>query len=131
MTSNKIAGSLHSNIVGISILVLAFIFLANHFFGFFGHYGYDDMYYAALSQQVLAHNFSLGNDHYNYRWVTIFLTALAYKVLGVNDTASALMPMAFTLLTAWIIAKCVQDKWQAALAVFLFRVVFLDAFLCR
>jgi hypothetical protein len=120
MRSEKINGGLYHWEVGLSLLILIFILLINHLFGFFGHYGYDDLYYAAISQQVLAHTFSLGNDHYNYRWVVIFLTAIAYRLFGINDHASAVMPILFTMLTAYLVAKCVVDKWQACLAVFLF-----------
>jgi hypothetical protein len=63
MRSEKINGGLYHWEVGLSLLILIFILLINHLFGFFGHYGYDDLYYAAISQQVLAHTFSLGNDH--------------------------------------------------------------------
>ncbi len=120
MRSWKITGGLYNGLTGVSLMILMAVFLVNHLFGFFGHYGYDDLYYAAKSHQVLTHTFSLGNDHYNYRWVTIFLTALAYRLFGINDHSSAVMPVLFTLLTAYLVARCVANKWQACLAVFLF-----------
>jgi len=107
-------------VTGASIIVLIILLLINHFFGFFGHFGCDDMCYAGLSHDVLAGKFVLADDHMNYRWIIIFLNALSYKLFGINDHSSALMPMIFTIATAWLVGRCIADKWQAALAIFLF-----------
>jgi hypothetical protein len=107
-------------IVGGSLLILAILFGVNHFWGFFGHYGYDDMTYAGLANSVLHNKFVLSNDHATYRWVVIFLTAISYKFFGINDHSSALMPMLCTLATAWLISRCIANVWHAALSVFLF-----------
>lgn len=74
----------------LSLFVL--VIIANHVFGYLGHYGWDDMHYAEMANDVLQGTIQY-NDHFFYRWPTVFLTALSYKVFGINDFASALPAM--------------------------------------
>jgi hypothetical protein len=104
----------------LAIAALAVCLFLNHLFGFFGHYGYDDMYYARLANTLIHGKFELGVDHYYYRWVIISLTAVSYKLLGISDHTSAIMPICFTLGTAWLVSKCIADRWQGLMAVFMF-----------
>lgn len=117
---NLIENTDRKYLIALSMLAMLGILLINHFWGFFGHFGFDDMSYAGLANSVLKGKFSLGDDHTNYRWVVIFLTAFSYKIFGINDHSSALMPMLCTLVMAWMVARCVADKWMAALSIFLF-----------
>tara|TARA_R110001592_G_C13182829_1_gene751139 strand:- start:1421 stop:3487 length:2067 start_codon:yes stop_codon:yes gene_type:complete len=70
-------------------LLFIFIIFLHHFFGYLGHYGWDDMHYALLAQNFLEGTLPF-DDHYSYRWPTIILTAISYKLFGVNDFSSAL-----------------------------------------
>lgn len=78
----------------LSLFVL--VILANHVFGYLGHYGWDDMHYAEMANDVLQGTIQY-NDHYFYRWPTVFLTALSYKIFGINDFASALPAMGISI----------------------------------
>ncbi len=71
-----------------------------HYFAYIGHYGYDDMQYAKLANDLNHHIIDFG-DHFSYRWPTIFMTALSYKVFGVCDFASSLpaIIITFSILT--------------------------------
>lgn len=97
------------------LFYIAFLFLIlafHHLYVFQGHFGYDDMLYARLAKQFADGNFSVTEDHYTYRWITIFLTGIAYKLLGVTDHASAIMPMLATLFTALLIYFVAYHKGQ-------------------
>lgn len=120
MPLTSIGNISRKTVTGVSLCIFFLLLLINHLWGFFGHYGYDDMTYAGLANTVLTRNYTLGNDHANYRWIIIFLTALSYKVFGINDHSSALMPVLFTFATAWLLCRSINDKWQAAIAIFLF-----------
>ncbi|MGE0562015.1 MAG: ArnT family glycosyltransferase [Flavobacteriales bacterium] len=76
--------------VMLSLFVL--VIIANHVFGYLGHYGWDDMHYAEMANDVLQGTIQY-NDHFFYRWPTVFLTAFSYKIFGINDFASALPAM--------------------------------------
>ncbi|MBU0487444.1 MAG: glycosyltransferase family 39 protein [Bacteroidetes bacterium] len=62
---------------------------AYHFVAYTGHYGYDDLHYAKLAND-LNHGLFDFTDHYSYRWPVVVLTALSYQLFGINDFASAL-----------------------------------------
>lgn len=78
----------------LSLFVLVIIF--NHIFGYLGHYGWDDMHYAEMANDVLQGTIHY-DDHYFYRWPTVLLTALSYKIFGVNDFASSLPAMGISI----------------------------------
>jgi hypothetical protein len=65
------------------------ILIFHHLFAYTGHYGYDDLHYAKLSADLLNGNMDY-HDHYSFRWPLLMLTALSYKVFGINDFASSL-----------------------------------------
>jgi len=73
------------------VLFVSVIFIFHHW-GYIGHYGFDDMEYAEQ-----AHNLEQGridfSNHYSYRWVITFPTALSYKLFGISDFSSALPGM--------------------------------------
>ena len=89
---------------------MAIAFLAvvlNHQFAFIGHYGYDDLNYARISQTLLEGSVDY-NDHFTYRFPLVYLTAASYKIFGINDFASSMPPIAITffiLLVVFLILK--------------------------
>ncbi|MFN0035706.1 MAG: ArnT family glycosyltransferase [Saprospiraceae bacterium] len=88
--------------VGLGILTLvALALLAHHLWAYVGHFGFDDVHYARLSQQFSEGVFHTSGDHYTFRWGLIWLNGLVYKAFGMGDHSSALVPMAATLLTVW------------------------------
>ena len=82
--------------------------VAYHFVGYFGHYGYDDIWYGRLGKRMADGLFTLNSDHYTYRWGLIVPLALSYKLFGVNDHASALPALFITigiLLLLWRLTR--------------------------
>lgn len=80
-------------------LLLVLLLAANHFGCYAGHFGYDDMEYARLAKLAADGRFQLTGDHFSYRWFIIFGTGLFYRLFGVNDHSSALLPFLATVAT--------------------------------
>ena len=91
------------------LIFAAFILLIilHHYFVFLGLYDNDDINYARLSALI-----SRGDDldayrdfHLTYRWVTIYATALLYKILGINDFSSSAFTTLCIIATGLFIKK--------------------------
>ncbi len=85
-----------------ALLLLAFL-VVYHLWGYLGHFGYDDMYYARFANDLAQGKLALGIDHFAYRLGIVAPVALFYKLLGVSDTASALPAMGMSGLTGLLI----------------------------
>lgn len=85
---------------------------------FYGHFGYDDLYYAELATRLLHGQVDFG-DHYVYRIVPILATALSYALFGVNDAASSLPAGLATLGILLLLLAYYRSRpaWQYGLAV--------------
>jgi hypothetical protein len=90
------------------------VFIGYHYWGYIGHYGYDDMEYAMLASDWTRGIFHPGN-HFSYRMTITGLTALAYMVFGVSDFASALPPMLVTIGILWLVYRILKHFGAAAL----------------
>lgn len=89
-----------------------------HVVGYFGHYGYDDMRYAALAKQMADGTFDLGNgDHFSYRWALLLPTAISYKLFGVSDWSSAIPGWLCTFATLFLVWYVCQfaETWSGRL----------------
>jgi len=84
-------------------LFLLIVIVFNHFFGYVGHYGWDDMEYARLAKQWADGAFHLTLNHFSYRWTIVGFTGLSYKLFGMSDFSSALPSMIITGLSLGII----------------------------
>lgn len=99
-----------------SILIIGVLaLLIHHHFFFYGYFGFDDMHYAKLSNNLLQGNIDF-SDHYSYRWMILSLTALAYKIFGINDFASALPSLVLTSGSLYLIYRFFKGH---SIAVFL------------
>lgn len=87
----------------LTLLLLALALMAHHFWGYVGHFGFDDVHYARLSKQFADGIFYTSGDHYTYRWGLIWLNGLVYKAFGMSDHSSAIVPMAATLFSVWLV----------------------------
>ena len=86
------------------MLGLMVYLLLYHTVGYFGHYGYDDMRYAALAKQMVDGTFDLNNgDHFSYRWALLVPTAISYKLFGVSDLSSAIPGWLCTFATLFLV----------------------------
>lgn len=108
-----------NNIYKLAVLSFAIIVLFIIYnFGNSGHYGYDDMNYARI-----ANNINQGetdySDHYTYRWALTYPTALSYKIFGINDFASSLPSILYaSLLFALIYLSIRKEKIGAVIVTF-------------
>lgn len=84
--------------------IIAFLFFHHHY-GYFGHYGFDDImgygYYA--KKWADGQLFYLNEDFFSYRWGFISLTAMAYTVFGMSDASSAVVPTLVLLATVLLV----------------------------
>ena len=90
-----------------------FCFLASilfhHLFGYIGHYGYDDMEYAHVAARLISGEFDADN-HYSFRITLVGLTALSYKLFGINDWASALPALIFSIGTLLLVFQILRNE---------------------
>ncbi|MFZ4634900.1 MAG: glycosyltransferase family 39 protein [Saprospiraceae bacterium] len=86
-----------------ALFVLGAALLIHHIWGHGGHFGFDDMHYARLAKQFADGVFRTAADHYTYRWGMVVPHGFVYALFGVGDHASAIVPIAATLLTLWCI----------------------------
>lgn len=107
-----------------------FIFLTglvifHHFFGYLGHFGWDDMEYARLAKLWADNGFDLTTNHFTYRWTIIGFTGIMYKLFGMSDLTSAVPSMLITILSAgiifWITRKTSALVTITALSLFVFN----------
>ena len=100
------------------LIFIAFALAAvlHHFFGYLGHYGYDDMEYARAAARLANGEFDAGN-HYSFRLTLVGLTALSYKLFGINDWASALPPLIFFMGTLTLVYRILKDESGPILAI--------------
>ncbi len=83
-------------------LFCAIFVILYHVFGYFGHFGYDDMTYARIAKNWIDGQLIFDNA-FSYRFTIISSTALSYLILGVNDLASALPPMLVSISILFIV----------------------------
>ena len=112
-----------SRIKNITFLFLLIFVVIYHFFGFQGHFGWDDMEYARLAKQWADGSFDLlSTNHFTYRWTIVGFTGLAYKFFGMSDFSSALPSMLVTIISLgiiyWITRKL--STWVSVMAMTLF-----------
>jgi len=91
------------------LLVMIGAVIVYHLFGYMGHYGYDDMWYAKIAHDILNRDLDLTNDHYTYRWTLVYPLAFFYKIFGIGDHTSAIYPMLATIGILVIIYKVMKD----------------------
>ncbi len=84
------------------------LIVAYHIFGYIGHYGYDDLHYAKISNDILNGRINY-NDHFTFRTPILFLTSLSYSVFGVSDFASSLPSILISLILLFIVFNLLKD----------------------
>ena len=100
-----------------NIIVVFFfgIIFLNHQFAFFGYYGYDDMEYAFLSQQISKGELNLLEDHFAYRWGLIAPVGLIYKWSCINDFTTAIWSMVISCLLIIVISDTIKKYGNSVL----------------
>lgn len=89
--------------------VIAFLFF-HHFYGYFGHYGFDDiMGYGYYAKKWADGNlFFLNEDFFSFRWGFIALTGFCYALFGMSDEVSAIVPSLVLLSTVLLIFRVLK-----------------------
>ncbi len=83
-------------------LAAASVIIIHHVFIYTGHYGYDDLHYAKLANELLSGRMDF-EDHYSFRWPILVFTAISFKLFGINDFAGALPTLIISLLTLYLV----------------------------
>jgi 4-amino-4-deoxy-L-arabinose transferase-like glycosyltransferase len=93
------------------LVLLSFVFclLISHLLGYVGHFGYDDMQYAAIAHAIREGNFP-AEDHFAYRFAVVLPTALFYLLFGVNDWASSLPAMLASMVILFFIYQMLKRE---------------------
>ena len=107
------------NLGKISILLLFLaILVLFHKFGYIGHYGYDDLQYAKMANDIRQNTIDY-EDHFFYRAPVVLPTALSYSIFGTTDFAPAIPPFATTVFMLIILFLILKDKnWKTILIAF-------------
>jgi len=98
------------------------------FFGYSGHFGYDDMEYAEVAYQLTQGNIDFGN-HFFYRFAIILPTAICYTLFGVNDIASSIPPIIASGLILFLVFKFMKKDKPQSLSLALSMTLFSEWFL--
>lgn len=93
----------------IVFFAFACLVILYHLFGYFGHFGYDDMLYARIAKNWVDGQLNLDNA-FSYRFTIIALTALSYRIFGVNDPASALPAITISLSILFLIYSILKNQ---------------------
>ncbi len=80
-----------------------------HLFGYSGHFGFDDMHYAYLANELKNGNFYL-QDHFSYRLGTLLFTWLTYCLFGINDFASSLPSMTYSAICLYLVYQMLKKQ---------------------
>ncbi len=76
------------------------VVIVNHFTGFIGYTGYDDIHYSELAVNFLKEGkFFEPTDFASWQMPVIWLTSLSYFLFGINDFAGSFMPLLSTIGT--------------------------------
>jgi hypothetical protein len=95
----------------IFLLLTALYLLCRHYTLFTTHFGFDDMHYASLANDIAHGDFKQTDDHYRYRWGFIFPLGLSYWLFGVNDLSSGLFSMGCMLVMAYGVWR-LSSSWS-------------------
>jgi hypothetical protein len=109
-------------------ILFSLIIVFHHLFGYFGHYGYDDMHYAEIARNLLhgTINFDLAFTH---RFTLVFFTFLSYSVFGINDFASALPSIIVSIAILFVVYLSLRKQGSFQTIVGLTLTVFINIFL--
>lgn len=100
------------------LILAAFVgfIIVYHFFGYTGHFGYDDLHYARL-----ANDFKNGivdyNDHFTYRTPVIVFTSISYLLFGVSDFASSLPALIISVLVLLMVFTLLKERGNRTLII--------------
>lgn len=94
-----------------SLILLFFILVLflHHHFAYISHYGYDDIHYAELSNNLLQGHIDF-EDHSSYRLSLLIFTSLFYFLLGISDFSTSLPALVVSIGILFIVFQILK-KW--------------------
>lgn len=99
-------------------------------FGFDGYSGYDDIGYARIAAQLAQGDTSSMRHSFGFRWGIVLPLSLLYRTLGVNDFATSLLPLLYTLGSLCLVYR-ISKHWgfgSSAMAMILFSLDYYTLF---
>ncbi len=76
---------------------------------FIGHYGYDDLLYTELAQQINLGRLDYG-EHFAFRWGLIYPMAWSYRIFGFNDFAGSLPVFLYAVGILFLVYRMMHKK---------------------
>jgi len=110
------------------LLIYIVLVVIYHLLGYTGHFGFDDIHYAELANDLLQGNFDSG-DHYAYRFPVVLFTSLFYKIFGVSDFASSLPALVITITILIILFNTLREHGPKTLIIGLSLCTFSNWFI--
>ncbi|WP_159518783.1 ArnT family glycosyltransferase [Sunxiuqinia indica] len=100
------------------LILLGFVgvLILHHSWGYLGHFGYDDLHYAKLANDLTNGIFN-AEDHFSFRITLIGLTSLSYQLFGINDFASALPALLVTIVSSLLIFFILKKEKPAIITI--------------
>lgn len=118
-----------SRVASPSILMIYIIIIwLYHFFGYTGHFGFDDLHYAELASELLNGSINF-DDHYAYRIPVILGTSLFYWIFGISDFSSSMPALLITITILIILFNILRDQGPAVTIIGLSLCTFSNWFL--
>ncbi|HKK40557.1 MAG TPA: hypothetical protein VJ949_14145 [Cryomorphaceae bacterium] len=100
-----------------SVLIIhLLVILLYHNLVYTGHYGFDDMEYAEAAVDLLKGQPDYSN-HFSHRLSVTAPTAVAFALVGINDTGAALPALVFSFLIALLLSALLWKKGPFALSI--------------
>jgi len=102
---------MNKNRVASPLILLVYIIIVGlyHFFGYTGHFGFDDLHYAELTSELLNGSINY-EDHYAFRFPVIIFTSLVYGVFGISDFSSALPALLISVTILLIVFNILRYR---------------------
>jgi len=98
------------------LLIFIFLVVLYHIFGYTGHYGFDDLLYAKLANNLL-HGSVDFEDHFAYRLPVILFAALFYLIFGISDLSSSLPAILVTITILIIVFNILREQGLKVLVI--------------
>lgn len=98
------------------LLMYIIIVLLFHLFGYTGHFGFDDLHYAGLANDLLNGTVNF-EDHYAYRFPLILFTSLFYSIFGISDFTSALPSLIITIAILITVYNNLREQGTMAIII--------------
>ncbi len=96
------------------LLIFIFLVVLYHIFGYTGHFGFDDLHYAELANDLLLGTIDF-EDHFSYRLPVILFTALFYLIFGISDLGSSFPAILITISILLIVFNILREQGPGVL----------------